>query len=207
MEAELLSSAKIIFFMKKQNLLTEKLINDHFNLKGLLIQNSEKITQIAEEISLTIKHKGCVFWCGNGGSAADAQHLSAEFLGRFEKNRKPMKSIALTTDTSALTALSNDYNFDIIFSRQLEALAEKKDILIVFSTSGNSKNIINALKYAKKKKLKSIAILGNNGGKAKRFSNLDICLPIKNVARIQEMHILIGHIICSIVEKNFIKKK
>lgn len=193
--------------MQKNNLIVRNQINDHFDLKDIMMKYSKEIEKISKEISSTVNNGGCVFWCGNGGSASDAQHLAAELVGRFEKERKAIKSIALNTDTSVLTALSNDYNYEIIFSRQLESLGTKKDILIVFSTSGNSKNILNVLRYSKKKKIKSVAILGNKGGKAKKISSLNISLPIKNTARIQEMHILIGHIICSIVERNFIKKK
>ena len=193
--------------MQKKKSLVKSLINDHFQLKDMISRHVKEIQKIADLISDVVNRGGCVFWCGNGGSAADAQHLAAELVGRFEKKRKPIKSIALNSDTSVLTALSNDFGYNIIFERQLQSLATKKDILIVFSTSGNSGNIISALKYAKKIKVKSIAILGNKGGKAKKYSNLNISLPIKNTARIQEMHILIGHIICSIIEKNFIKKK
>ena len=138
--------------MQKDNLIVKNLINEHFSLKDLMIKFSNEIEKISKEISLTVNNGGCVFWCGNGGSASDAQHLAAELVGRFEKERKAIKSIALNTDTSVLTALSNDYNYEIIFSRQLESLGTKKDILIVFSTSGNSKNILNVLRYSKKKK-------------------------------------------------------
>lgn len=193
--------------MQKKKPLVKTLINDHFRLKDVISKHIKEIQKIANFISSVVNKGGCVFWCGNGGSAADAQHLAAELVGRFEKNRKPIKSIALNTDTSVLTALSNDFGYNIVFERQLQSLATKKDVLIVFSTSGNSKNIINVLKYAKKVKVKSIAILGNKGGKAKKYSSLNVSLPMKNTARIQEMHILIGHIICSIIETNLIKKK
>ena len=145
---------------------------------------SKEIEKISKEISSTVSNGGCVFWCGNGGSASDAQHLAAELVGRFEKERRAIKSIALNTDTSVLTALSNDYNYEIIFSRQLESLGIK-EYLNCFSTSGNSKNILNVLNI-QKKKIKSVAILGNKGGKAKKISSLNISLPIKNTARIKK---------------------
>ncbi len=193
--------------MKKKNFTADKLLKDHFALNKMMKKYSKKITEISTLVSETVTSGGCVFWCGNGGSAADAQHLAAELIGRFEKERKAIKSIALNTDTSILTALANDYSYDIVFSRQLEGLGSPNDILLTFSTSGNSKNILNILKKSKLMKIKSIAILGNNGGKAKKLSDYNITLPLKSTARIQEMHILIGHIICSIVENNFMKNK
>jgi len=192
--------------MQKKNLQISKIISSHFDLKDMMMSHSSLINKLGDVVSKIVNNGGCVFWCGNGGSAADAQHLAAELVGRFERERRAIKSIALNTDTSVMTALSNDYSYDVIFKRQLEALASKKDILIVFSTSGNSKNIISALNYCKKKSIKSISILGNKGGKAKKLSYLNLSLPIKETARIQEMHILIGHIICSIVEKNLKKR-
>ena len=193
--------------MKKKNLTTNILLKNHFDLKKMMQKYSKKITEISNLVSGTVASGGCVFWCGNGGSAADAQHLAAELIGRFEKERKAIKSIALNSDISILTALANDYSYDIVFSRQLEGLGRPNDILITFSTSGNSKNILNILKKSKIMKIKSIAILGNNGGKAKKLSDYNISLPLKNRARIQEMHILIGHIICSVVENNFVKNE
>ena len=148
-----------------------------------------------------LKKNGTIFWCVNGGSAADCQHMSAELIGRFKINRKPYKSIALTTDTSAVTAISNDYGYENVFSRQIEALGTKKDLLFALSTSGNSKNIINAIIAAKRKKMKVVTLLGNKGGKCKKFSNINIIVDSKETARIQEAHTLIGHILCGTVEK------
>ncbi len=182
-----------------------KLINDHFALKKEILGFDREILSISEKLAKTLKNKKCIFWCGNGGSAADAQHLSAELVGRFEKERIGLKSIALNSDTSALTAIANDYNYKNIFSRQLEALSNKGDVLVTFSTSGNSKNIIEVLKKARNKKIFSIGIFGNNGGKAKKYCDRELSLPIFNTARIQEMHILIGHIICYLIEKEFAK--
>tara|TARA_B100001996_G_C18426616_1_gene502856 strand:- start:106 stop:684 length:579 start_codon:yes stop_codon:yes gene_type:complete len=185
----------------------KKIINNHFDLRKTTLKFDKKIFHISEKLIKTLKKNSCIFWCGNGGSAADAQHLSAELVGRFEKERIALRSIALNTDTSALTAIANDYDYKKIFSRQLEGLSKNGDALVVFSTSGNSKNIIDVLKTAKNKKILSIGIFGNNGGKAKKYCDEDISLPISNTARIQEVHILIGHIICYLIEKKIIKKK
>jgi len=151
----------------------------------------------------TLKNKKTIFFAGNGGSAADSQHIAAELVGRFKKNRKPLKAISLTTDTSILTAVGNDFGFETVFSRQLEALGAKGDLLICSSTSGNSKNILNVIKTAKKKSIKTITLLGNNGGKCKKISDIPIVVESSNTARIQEAHILIGHIICEIIDKNY----
>ena len=132
--------------------------------------------------------------------------MAAELVGRFEINRAPIKSIALTTDTSILTAISNDYSFEQVFKRQIQALGSKKDLLIVISTSGNSKNIIEAVKEAKKKGIKTFALLGKSGGKIKKLVNKNIVIPSNKVSRIQEMHILIGHIVSGLAEKKIFKK-
>ena len=141
-----------------------------------------------------------IFLCGNGGSAADCQHIAAELIGRFKKNRRPFKAFALTTDSSILTCISNDFNYEKIFSRQLKAMGNKGDLLVSISTSGNSENIINVIKEANKMKIKTLSLLGGNGGEAKKISNHSIIVPSKNTARIQEIHILIAHIICEFLE-------
>ena len=179
------------------------IINEHFDLRESIKPLSTEIDAFASKAISVLKNNGTIFWCGNGGSASDSQHLAAEFIGRFEKDRPPLKSISLNTDTSVITALSNDYSYDTIYQRQLEILGDAKDLLVVISTSGNSKNIINVLKEAKKKKMFTIALLGKDGGDAKKFSSLSIIVPSNSTARIQEMHILIGHIVCSCVEKVF----
>ena len=150
---------------------------------------------------------GKILLCGNGGSAADAQHLSAEFLVRLDpkRNRTPIPAISLATDISTITACSNDFTFDRIFSRNLEALGSRNDILIAISTSGKSKNIIEALKVAKKKKILSVGFFGNDGGNAKKFTDLSLIVKSNNVARIQETHILLGHFIFEQVEKKIMK--
>ena len=152
-------------------------------------------------MSNCIKNKGTVFWCGNGGSASDSLHLSAELIGRLNKNRRPLASISLSGNPSTLTCISNDFGYNKVFSRQVEALGKKNDVLVAISTSGNSLNILDAIKMAKKKKMKIISLLGKSGGKSKGLSNINIIIPSNSTARIQEMHILIGHIICDLTEK------
>lgn len=144
-----------------------------------------------------------VLLCGNGGSAADAQHIATEFTGRYKTERRGLPAIALTTDTSALSAIGNDYGFDRVFSRQVEALANKNDLLIAISTSGNSPNIIQAIKEAKSKGCQVLGLSGKNGGKMNDICDLNIVVPSSDTPRIQEMHILIGHIICQAVDDHF----
>jgi len=148
----------------------------------------------------TILNKSFILLCGNGGSAADSQHFAAELVGRFKKDGSPFKAIALTTDSSALTCIGNDYSFNDIFSRQLEALGNKGDLLVSISTSGNSKNIINAINKANILGINTLSLLGGLGGEAKKISQNTILVPSKSTARIQEMHILIIHIICEMIE-------
>jgi D-sedoheptulose 7-phosphate isomerase len=192
--------------MKKKNQLLND-ISESIDLKKSLLKLEFQINKAINKIYLTLKGKGKIFICGNGGSAADAQHLSAEFLVRLNPgiNRKPLPIVSLAMDTSTLTACGNDYGFKYIFSRNLEALACKKDLLISISTSGNSKNIIEVLKLSKKMKIFSITLLGSGGGKAKKLSNLNLLVPHSNVARIQEAHIFLGHHILNQVEKKMIK--
>ena len=140
--------------------------------------------------------------CGNGGSAADCQHIAAEMTGRFIKDRMPLPAIALTTDTSALTCIANDYSFEDIFARQIGALGRSEDVLIAISTSGNSGNVIQAMHVAKEIGIKVIALSGRDGGQMKSLADLLILVPSKTTARIQEAHIFIGHMICGLVEKN-----
>ena len=184
-------------------------VNENINLKKELLFLFPVIKKAALKVFTAIKKSKKILICGNGGSAADAQHLAAEYLVRLRPNidRKPLPIITLAQDTSTITACSNDYSFEKIFSRNLEALYNEGDILITISTSGMSKNIINVLNYAKKKNIFSISLLGNKGGKAKNLTNIPIVVPSKNVARIQECHIFIGHIILEWVEDQLIKTK
>ena len=144
---------------------------------------------------------------GNGGSAADAQHIAAELTGRYKSERRGLPAIALTTDTSALTAIGNDYGYKEVFKRQVEALAKKGDVALGISTSGNSKNVIKALKKAKKMGCKTIGFSGKDGGKMNEVCDINIVVPSNDTPRIQEMHILIGHIICQAVDNEWEMKK
>jgi D-sedoheptulose 7-phosphate isomerase len=151
----------------------------------------------------TLKTGGKILLCGNGGSAADAQHIAAELTGRYKSERKGLPAIALTTDSSALTAISNDYGYEHVFGRQVEALANKGDLLIGISTSGNSINIISALTYAKTLGCQTLGFSGRNGGKMNEVCDTNLVIPSNNTPRIQEMHILIGHILCQAVDNAF----
>lgn len=174
----------------------------HEDIKNL----SKEINQIIQVIQKKLKKGGKILFCGNGGSAADAQHLAAEFLIRLRPhlNRQPIPAITLAQDTSTLTACGNDYSFDDIFLRPFQALAKKNDVLICISTSGNSKNILKVLKEAKKLKIISICLLGKGGGKAKSMCDKFLNINSKNTARIQECHIFLGHFILEKVEDSIL---
>jgi|TARA_B110000902_G_C14239677_1_gene561976 D-sedoheptulose 7-phosphate isomerase len=164
---------------------------------------------LAEKLILkTFKNKKKILICGNGGSAAQAQHLAAEFLIRLNStvNRKPLPVIPLAIDSSTMTACLNDYSSEIIFSRILDGIGQAGDLLIAISTSGNSKNIISAIKKANDKKINVLSILGNTGGKQKKYSNINIIIPGNNTARIQEAQLFVGHFIFNQVEKEMFKK-
>jgi D-sedoheptulose 7-phosphate isomerase len=179
-------------------------IQEHIDLANQIkLELPNKIKQISEIITHAIIHKKKVILFGNGGSAADAQHIAAEFTGRFVRERRGLPAIALTTDTSALTAIGNDYGFEFVFSRQIEALANEGDILFGISTSGNSMNVIKALEIGKKISCVCISLTGKNGGLIAEMSDLNININNNSTARIQEMHIMVGHLICSLVDSKF----
>ena len=159
-----------------------------------------KIEEASKLIIRTLKSGNKVLLCGNGGSASDAQHIAAELTGRYKSERRGLAGIALNTDTSALTAIANDYGYDRIFDRQVEALAREGDLLIGLSTSGNSLNIISALATAKLMGCKTLGLSGKNGGDMNRLCHLNLVVPSDDTPRIQEMHILIGHILCQAVD-------
>lgn len=167
---------------------------------------AESITEAVETILSALKNGKKILLCGNGGSAADAQHIAAEFVGRFQRERKALPAIALTTDTSILTSVGNDFGFDIIFSRQIEALGEKDDVLLVFSTSGESRNIVKAVEVAKPKGIKTIGFLGKDGGRLKGMVDIPIVIPSDTTSRIQEAHHVIGHSISNCVEKELFRE-
>ena len=172
--------------------------------KQALIDDTTRLAvllEVAKVASSTIKANKKIMLCGNGGSAADSQHIAAEFIGRFEKERKSMAAIALTTDTSALTAIGNDYGYEEVFSRQVEGLGQSGDLLIGISTSGNSKNVVKALEVAKKKGVRTVALVGDKpNGVIQTIADYVLVAPSANTARIQECHILMMHTICQLVE-------
>lgn len=181
--------------------LIKKHILEHSSVLDSIMKLDESIYKVANLLICCLENRGTIFWCGNGGSASDSQHLAGELVGRFVGERRPLKSISLTADSSVMTCIVNDYGYEHIFSRQVEALGSKGDILIGITTSGNSKNVINAFKAAKKKDIVTIGLLGKGGGDAARFVDQSIIVPSNSTARIQEMHILIGHILCDLIEE------
>ena len=167
------------------------------------IQTAQKMPELAQTIQKaallaiqTLKNGNKILICGNGGSAADAQHIAAELTGRYKRERRGLSAIALTTDTSALTAIGNDYGYDFVFSRQFEALAQKGDLLWGISTSGNSTNVLNALKLAKKMECNTLGFSGRNGGEMKEWCDILLISPSEDTPRIQGMHIEMAHNIC-----------
>jgi D-sedoheptulose 7-phosphate isomerase len=176
-------------------------LEQHINLFSGLKELDGPISASIDTISDSFKNGGKLLLCGNGGSASDCQHIAAEFTGRFIKDRKPLAAISLATDTSALTCISNDYSYEEVFARQVSALGKKDDVLIAISTSGNSANVSRAIEDAQAIGMKSISLLGKDGGSIKNMSNISIIVPSNSTARIQEAHILIGHTICGGVEQ------
>jgi D-sedoheptulose 7-phosphate isomerase len=183
----------------------EKSIQESINVKQNLLQDADLLHRIEETITIcvnSLKNGGKIFFCGNGGSAADAQHLAAELSGRFYFDRPPLASEALHCNTSYLTAVGNDYGIDYVYSRLLQANGKQGDVVIGLSTSGNSDNIIQAFQTANEMHITAIAITGKEGGKLKNYADLLLNVPSNDTPRIQESHILIGHIICEYIEKN-----
>ena len=167
---------------------------------------SPLIVGAAEMICQSLQQGGKVLSCGNGGSAGDAQHFSSEMLNRFEKQRRGLAAIALTTDSSTLTSIANDYDYSRIFSRQVEALGKSNDILLAISTSGNSENVLEAVKAAQAQQLGVIALSGRDGGKLSALlaeQAIEICVPSDSTARIQEVHLLVIHCICDLIDQQF----
>jgi D-sedoheptulose 7-phosphate isomerase len=185
------------------------IIEESIALKQSVLNDVDLLLSIEEITELIIKayrsHKK-VLLCGNGGSAADAQHIAAELSGRFYLNRKPLYAEALHVNTSYLTATANDFGFDFVYSRLVEAMGNEGDILIAISTSGNSDNVVNALKAAKAKNMITVGLTGKSGGKMNEFSDVLLCIPSTDTPRIQEEHITIGHIVCELVESALFKK-
>lgn len=183
----------------------KKIMVESSNLILNSINLSEKIEESINEIIKCFRRGNKIIVFGNGGSAADAQHIVAEFIGRFQKERKSLPAISLTTDSSIITSLANDYSYNIVFSRQCESLVSKGDVVIGISTSGKSKNVEDGIKTAKKNGAITIGLLGSDGGTIKKFTDISIIVPSNNTARIQEVHRVIYHIICDVVEKESTK--
>lgn len=161
------------------------------------------IEKIVEVITFSLKNNGRIYFCGNGGSAADAQHLAAEFSGRFYTDRKALPAEALHCNTSYLTAVANDYSYDVVYARLMDGIGNKGDVLVGLSTSGNSANIVKAFEVAREKKITTVGFTGLSGGTMKTLSDYLINVPSTDTPRIQESHILIGHIVCQLVEENY----
>lgn len=161
-----------------------------------------EILEIADLITDALKKNGKLILFGNGGSASDSQHIAAELVGRFKKDRTGLAAIALTTNTAALTSIANDYGYDIVFARQIEALAQKNDIVIGISTSGKARNVTCGIRQAKKMGLKTVALTGSDGGELAKLADVSLIVPSSVTARIQEAHITIGHILCELIEES-----
>ncbi len=190
-----------------------ELIKQNFDESIAAKQKAAEFIQPSVEKAINIlatafKSGNKILICGNGGSAADSQHFAAEFTGRYEMERTPLPAIALTTDTSALTAIGNDYSFDVIFSKQVEALGSTGDILLGISTSGNSSNVIKAIEVAHNKGMKIITLTGKDGGKITHLlkdTDVNVCVPVNRTARIQEVHLLVLHTICDAIDNMLFK--
>jgi D-sedoheptulose 7-phosphate isomerase len=181
-------------------LLVEKITSLTLTAEETLKNNINTINEVSTLFSNTLKEGKTIFWCGNGGSASESSHLATELIGRFKGNRVALPSISLNADTTTITCIANDFGYDEIFARQLSGLANPGDILVALSTSGNSPNILKALEQANLMGIRSVALLGNNGGFAKDKADFQIVVPSKETARIQEVHLLIGHTLCEIAE-------
>jgi D-sedoheptulose 7-phosphate isomerase len=182
------------------------IIESSINVKQAILQNEEllfTVNAIIDVITTSLRSNGRIYFCGNGGSAADAQHLAAEFSGRFYTDRKALPAEALHCNTSYLTAVANDYSYDVVYARLIEGIAAEGDVLIGLSTSGNSGNIVKAFEVAREKGVVTIGFTGISGGSMKSLSDYLVNIPSTDTPRIQESHIMIGHIICQLVEEKY----
>jgi D-sedoheptulose 7-phosphate isomerase len=177
-------------------------LKEHIALMSLMNSLDGEVLQVGNLAAQTLQTGGKILFCGNGGSASDSQHLAAELTGRFIKDRKPLGAIALTTDTSALTSIANDYAYEEVFARQVMALGRSGDLLVGISTSGNSKNIIRAVEEARALGIRTVGLLGRDGGQLRALCDHAIVVPSDVTARIQEAHILIGHTLCGLIEQH-----
>ena len=192
------NSLVIIGFM---NEIIKKHLDEHQTVLSTLESLAPQIRKVANHMIQALQNGKTIFWCGNGGSASDAQHLAGELVGRFVGDRKALKSISLNADSAVMTCIVNDYGYEHIFSRQVEGLGVKGDVLVGISTSGNSENVLNALAVANQKQMTTIGLLGKGGGKALSLVSEAIVIKSDTTARIQEMHITIGHILCDLIEE------
>jgi D-sedoheptulose 7-phosphate isomerase len=186
--------------MKSIELLSTKVSTLRYLLDGLIANHEAQFSAAASTFSKALIQGNAIFWCGNGGSASESSHLAVELIGRFKNNRRPLPSVSLNSDTSAITCIANDFGYDEIFARQLEGLAKPGDVLVVLSTSGKSENILRALRKANDLGVTSIALLGKGGGPAANLANHTIIIESSETARIQELHLLIGHTFCEFAE-------
>ncbi len=182
--------------------LVKATLEEHTQVVKKMVALESEIVSAGKLCANALAQGQSIYLCGNGGSAADAQHIAAELIGRFVSDRRSLPAIALTTDTSVLTAIGNDYGYDEVFSRQVEGLCRKGDVLIAISTSGNSTNVLRAVDAAHAVGSSVIGLLGKSGGVLKRRCDVPLIVPSDVTARIQEMHIVIGHLICALVEKH-----
>jgi D-sedoheptulose 7-phosphate isomerase len=183
-----------------QELIARALKQNQRTVEDFVTENSSNLIRCAEFVCNAFRNSGKLMICGNGGSAADAQHIAAEFVNRFQIDRSPLPALALTTDTSIITSIANDYNFDDIFSRQIEALGARGDVLLAISTSGKSRNILSAIDTAKRRGVYTIGLMGRGGGEMLRLVDLALVVNSDQTPRVQEVHILAGHIICELAE-------
>ncbi len=187
--------------MSTSALLFDNALNSHERTFAQLASLRQSLTTAAEAAARAVRAGNRILFCGNGGSAADAQHLAAELVGRLVRDRRALPGLALTTDSSALTCIGNDFGFDEVFARQVEGLGRAGDVLIAISTSGNSRNVIRAVEAAKPMGITTVGLLGRDGGKLAALVDLPIVVPSEDTARIQEAHIFLGHVFCAMVEQ------
>ena len=183
-----------------QQTINNELLSHLETIQKVVVSMQDKLESASKLAVETLKNGNKILLCGNGGSAADAQHIAAELVGRYKNDRRALPVIALTTDTSILTSIGNDYGYDRIFDRQIEALAHKGDLIIAISTSGNSKNILNALKLGRELGCKTLGFSGYNGGVMNEVCDINLIVPSNDTPRIQEAHILFGHILCQVID-------
>jgi D-sedoheptulose 7-phosphate isomerase len=186
--------------MKRESLFTQKAETLKRYLNETLDENGGQLDLASILFSKTLAYGNTIFWCGNGGSASESSHLATELVGRFKENRISLPSISLNADTTLITCIANDFGYNEIYARQLQGLSKPGDLLVVLSTSGNSANIVRALEQARISKVQSIALLGKGGGPARGLADISILVPGSETARIQEVHLLIGHTLCELAE-------